>query len=169
MDEIRRYQYIPSRTSPTMEPLDLLHHQHISSRIKVLSWRLCQPILHPCCVLLPLPPVEIQWTRPPNSRDLAHDRGTRHVLLKLVPLNHIVWYYVCYYVWHYVWLNVVINKVSLLLSKIIVTWIFGHYHIVHEMHSMWFNHRRYRSQVFCKLRILVRNRWWNWTFHLRRL
>ena len=32
----------------------------------------------------------------------------------------------------------VINKVVLLLCKIMVTWIFGHYHIVHEMHSMWF-------------------------------
>ena len=31
-----------------------------------------------------------------------------------------------------------IDKVVLLLSKIMVTWIFGHYHIVHEMHSMWF-------------------------------
>ena len=34
--------------------------------------------------------------------------------------------------------NNVINKFVLLLSEIIVTWIFGHYHIVHEMHSMWF-------------------------------
>ena len=46
------------------------------------------------------------------------------IMLGLVPLNPIVWCYVCYYVWHYVWLNVVINKVSLLLlSKIMVTWI----------------------------------------------
>ena len=37
-----------------------------------------------------------------------------------------------------------------------VTWIFGHYHIVHEMHSMWFSHKRYKSQVLCKFRILVR-------------
>ena len=77
-------------------------------------------------------------------------------MLELVPLNPIVRCYICYYVWHYVWLNVVINKVSLLLSKIIITWIFGHYHIVHEMHSMWFmwfSHRRYRSQVLCKLKI----------------
>ena len=90
-------------------------------------------------------------------------------LLGLVPLNPIVWCYVCYYVW----LNVVINKVSLLLlSKIMVTWIFGYYHIVHEMHSMWFmwfSYRRYRSQVLCKLIILVRSRWWNWVSHLRRL
>ena len=97
----------------------------------------------------------------------------RNVMLGLVPLNPIVWCYVCYYVWHYVWLNVVINKVSLLLlSKVMVTWIFGHYHIVHEIHSMWFmwfSHRRYRSQVLCKLIILVRSRWWNWAFHLRRL
>ena len=93
-------------------------------------------------------------------------------LLGLVPLNPIVWCYVCYYVWHYVWLNVVINKIFLLLSKIMVTWIFGHYYIVHEMHSMWFmwfSHWRYRSQVLCKLIILVRSRWWNWAFHLRRL
>ena len=55
-------------------------------------------------------------------------------MLGLVPLNPIVW---CY-VWHYVWLNIVINKVVLLLSKIMITGIFGHYHIVHEMHSMWF-------------------------------
>ena len=59
-------------------------------------------------------------------------------VLGLVPLNPIVWCYVWYYVWHYVWLNIVINKVVLLLSEITVTWIFGHYHIVHEMHSMWF-------------------------------
>ena len=80
-------------------------------------------------------------------------------LLGLAPFNPIlwcyVWYYVWYYVWHYVWLNVVINKVVLLLSKIMVTWIFGHYHIIHEMHSMWFNHRKYKSQVLCKLRILI--------------
>ena len=59
-------------------------------------------------------------------------------LLELVSLNPIVWYYVWYYVWHYVRLNIVIDKVVLLLSKIIVTWIFEHYYIVHEMHSMWF-------------------------------
>ena len=49
-----------------------------------------------------------------------------------------------------------INKFVLLLSEIMVTWIFGHYHIVHEMHSMWFmwfSHRWYKSQVLCKLRI----------------
>ena len=85
-------------------------------------------------------------------------------LLGLVSLNFIVW---CY-----VWLNVVVNKVILLLSKIMVTWIFGHYHIVHEMHIMWFmwfSHRRYKLQVLCKLEILVCSRWWNWAFHLRRL
>ena len=59
-------------------------------------------------------------------------------LLGLVPLNPIVWCYVWYYVWHYVWLNIVINKFVLLLSEIMVIWIFRHYHIVHEMHSMWF-------------------------------
>ena len=63
-------------------------------------------------------------------------------MLGLVLLNPIVWCYVWYYVWHYVWhdvwLNIVINKVVLLLSEIMVTWIFGQYHIVHEMHSMWF-------------------------------
>ena len=31
-----------------------------------------------------------------------------------------------------------------------VTWIFEHYHIVFEMHSMWFGHGRYKSQVLCK-------------------
>ena len=55
-----------------------------------------------------------------------------------MPLNPIVRCKVWYYVWHYVWLNIVINKVVLLLSKIKVTWIFRHYHIVHEMNSMWF-------------------------------
>ena len=34
--------------------------------------------------------------------------------------------------------NILINKVVLLLSEIMVTWISEHYHIVHEMHSMWF-------------------------------
>ena len=29
-------------------------------------------------------------------------------------------------------------KLFLLLSKIMVTWIFRHYYIVHEMHGMWF-------------------------------
>ena len=49
-----------------------------------------------------------------------------------------------------------IDKVVLLLSKIMVTWIFGHYHIVHEMHSMWFmwkvtediNHRFFVNSEF---------------------
>ena len=50
------------------------------------------------------------------------------LLLGSVPLNPIIWYYV--------WLNVVINKVILLLPKIIVTWVFGHYYIVHKIHSM---------------------------------
>ena len=103
-------------------------------------------------------------------RNLENQR--MKIVLGLVPLNPIVWCYVYYYVWHYVWLNVVINKVSLLLSKIMVIWIFRHYHIVHKMHSMWFmwfSHRRYRSQVLCKLIILIRSRWWNWAFHLRRL
>ena len=59
-------------------------------------------------------------------------------LLGLVPLNPIVWCYVWYYVWHYVCLNIIINKSVLLLSEIMVTWIFRHYHIVHEMYSMWF-------------------------------
>ena len=49
-------------------------------------------------------------------------------MLGLEPLNPIVW--------HYIWLNVVFNKLVLLLSKIMVTWIFGHYHIAYEMHSM---------------------------------
>ena len=59
-------------------------------------------------------------------------------MLTLVPLNPIVRCKVWYCGWHYVWLNIVINKVVLLLSKIKVTWIFRHYHIVHEMNSMWF-------------------------------
>ena len=91
-------------------------------------------------------------------------KTTTMIVLGLVPLNLIVW--------HYVWPNVVVNKVVLLLSKIMVTWIFWLYHIFHEMHSMWFmwfSHRRYKSQVLCKLKILVHSRWWNWAFHLRRL
>ena len=55
-------------------------------------------------------------------------------VLGLMPLNAIVW--CC--VWYYVWLNIVINKFVLLLSEIMVTWIFEYYHIVHEMYSMWF-------------------------------
>ena len=51
-------------------------------------------------------------------------------LLGLMSLNPIVW---CY-VWHYV----VINKIVLLLSKMMVTYIFGHYQIAYEMHCMWF-------------------------------
>ena len=112
----------------------------------------------------------------PNRQTLRHDitklmqhkyqrrENKKYILLGLVPLNPIVW---CY-----VWLNVVINKVMFLLSKIMVTWIFEHYHIVHEIYSMWFmwfNHRRYKSQVLCKLKILVCSRWWNWVFHLRKL
>ena len=96
-----------------------------------------------------------------NTLYLHFGRSRMYLMLGLVPLNPIVWCCVCYYVWHYVWLNVVINKVSLLLSKIMVTWIFGHYHIVHEMHSMWFmwfSHRWYRSQFLCKLIILVLSR-----------
>ena len=111
----------------------------------------------------------IEKTTTFQKQERKKKRYTVRFMLGLVPLNPIIWCYVCYSVWHCVWLNVVINKVSLLLSKIMVTWIFGHYHIVHEMHSMWFSHRKYRSQVLCKLIILVRSRWWNWTFHLRRL
>ena len=48
-----------------------------------------------------------------------------------------------------------INKVSLLLSKIMVTWIFRHYHIVLEMHSMWFSYRRYKSQVLSEFWFVV--------------
>ena len=86
--------------------------------------------------------------------------NSRVRVLGLVPLNPIVWCYVWYYVWHYVWhdvwLNIVINKFVLLLSEIMVTWIFRHYHIVHEMHSMWFmwkvtediNHKFFVSSKF---------------------
>ena len=93
--------------------------------------------------------LSLYFSQQPSQRSLLSlfdSLGRSHSLvLGLVPLNHIVWCYVWYYVWHYVWLNVVINKVVLLLSKIMVTWIFGHYHLVHEMHSMWFSHRRYKS------------------------
>ena len=77
----------------------------------------------------------------------------------LVPYNSIVWCYVWHYVCHYV-----INNKVVLLSKIIVTWIFEYYHIILEMHGMWFmwfNHRRYQLQVICKFRTLIRSRWWN--------
>ena len=57
---------------------------------------------------------------------LAHFNQKRPTTM--CTLNLIVW---CY-VWHYV----MINKVVLLLFKIMVTWIFEHYHRVHEMHSM---------------------------------
>ena len=93
---------------------------------------------------------------------------TTILVLGLALLYPIVW---CY-AWHYVWLNVVVNKVILLLSKIIVIWIFGHCHIIHEMQSMWFmwfSHRKYKSQVLYKLKILVCSRWWNWAFQLQRL
>ena len=53
-----------------------------------------------------------------------------HLILKANDDN--VWCYVYYYVW----LNVVINKVVILSSKIMVTWIFGYYHITHKMHSI---------------------------------
>ena len=89
-------------------------------------------------------------------------QGDRHSCEDICPLNPILWCNVFH--------CVVINKVVLLLSKIMVTWIFGHYHIVHEMHSMWFmwfSHSRYKSQVLCKLRILVYSRWWNWALHLQ--
>ena len=29
-----------------------------------------------------------------------------------------------------------------------VTWIFEHYHIVHEMHSMWFSHKNISHKFF---------------------
>ena len=109
-----------------------------------LEWRKCKKKQH---------------TQPFSSTYYTNEKAQ---LLGLVSLNPIVW---CY-VWHYVWLNVLINKVVLLLSKIMVTWIFRYYQKVHEMHSMWFSHRRYKSQVLCKLRILVHSRWWNWAFHL---
>ena len=35
---------------------------------------------------------------------------------------------------------------------------FGHYHIVLEMHIMWFmwfNYRKYKSQVLCKFKVMV--------------
>ena len=86
-----------------------------------------------------------------DDHRVALDRAR---LLGYVPLNPIVLYYV--------WLNVVINKIILLLSKIMVIWIFRHYHIAYEMHNMWFiwfNHRRYKSQILCKFRILVRSQW----------
>ena len=42
------------------------------------------------------------------------------------------------------------HYLDIIMSKIMVTWIFGHYHIVLEMHSMWFGHGRCKSQVLCK-------------------
>ena len=57
----------------------------------------------------------------------------------MCPLNPIVWYYV----WHYV----VINKVVLLLSKIMVTWIFGHYHIC-DLVIKDINHKFFMNSEF---------------------
>ena len=95
--------------------------------------------------------LKLRLERAKDERKRSLGRKCSFSLLELVPLNPIVWCYVWYYIWHYVWLNVVINKVVLLLSKIMVTWIFEHYHIVYEMQSMWFmwfSHRRYESVSF---------------------
>ena len=59
------------RTRPTPEPFNLLYHQHIPSKIKVLAGGLCQLIFHPCSVSLPLLLMGVQRTRPPGSRKLG--------------------------------------------------------------------------------------------------
>ena len=43
-------------------------------------------------------------------------------------------------------------KLFLLLSKIMVTWIFVHYHIVLKMHSMWFSHKNINHKFFVNLK-----------------
>ena len=50
------------RVAPPRIPFDLLHHQHILSRIKDLVRRLCQLIFHPYLAFLLLLPMEIQQT-----------------------------------------------------------------------------------------------------------
>ena len=144
-----------ARKSYYKQGINFIHiYQRIKQTTCMFMWMHDLPYL-PCNISTPMASWMGMW-----------------ILLGLVLLNPIIRCYVCYYVWHYVWLNVVINKISLLLSKIMVTWIFGYYHIVHKMHSMWFMwfiYRRYRSQVLCKLKILVRSRSWNWAFYLRRL
>ena len=110
-----------------------------------------QPKLHSCLSLvdsgshfLPLNEItSLVWVQ-----NWLHQTS---ILLGLVLLNPIIW---CY-VWHYV----MINEVVLLLSKTMVIWIFKHYHIIHKMHSMWFTHKRCKSQVLYKFRILVRSLW----------
>ena len=34
-----------------------------------------------------------------------------------------------------------------------------HYYIFLKMHCMWFSYRKYKLQVFCKLKSVVRNGW----------
>ena len=53
-------------------------------------------------------------------------------VLRLVPLNPIVWCYVWYYVWHDVWLNIVINKVVF-----IIIWNNGNMNIWTLSYSPW--------------------------------
>ena len=53
-----------SKLAPLQSPFNLPHHQHIPSRREILARRLCQPILHPCFVLLIFPLTQVQWTRP---------------------------------------------------------------------------------------------------------
>ena len=68
------------RTSPTPESLWFAHHQRIPSRIKVLARRLCKPIFHPCFVLLLLLLMGFSELNHQVCKDLALDRGTRHIL-----------------------------------------------------------------------------------------
>ena len=83
-----------------------------------------------------------EWSFSGNQGKEPNHQLNEDQCVSISTLKPIVWCYVWYYVWHYVWydvwLNIVINKFVLLLSEIMVTWIFGNYHIVHEMHSMWF-------------------------------
>ena len=53
------------KLAPLQSPFNLPHHQHIPSRREVLAGRLCQPIFHPCFMLLIFPLMQVQWTQPP--------------------------------------------------------------------------------------------------------
>ena len=75
---IRRYQYIPCKTSPTTESFWLSITSTYTFRIKVLLRRLRQSSLHLCCCQF------LSWRFSELSHqiheDLAYGRGMRHVL-----------------------------------------------------------------------------------------
>ena len=138
-----------------IRPKTIAAHCSVKKKTEREAWQrkaCCEFISQNEPHLAPIPTLTLYSTTPTSSPNthftlsillpigvgaLRKEYMYRH-LLGLVPLNLIVWCYVWHYVWHYVWINVLINKVVILLSKMMVTWIFGHYHIAHEMRSMWF-------------------------------